>query len=86
VVVMLRTPGAMPRARRVLGVVAGMLATSLGFPIAAVTLTLVALSAFWPFVFIAVVLEAIVLFAGFAAMYWLCAQALAARREGSWHP
>jgi hypothetical protein len=76
----------LPLPRLLRGAAAGLLAAALGIPLSVLTGMLLAFAAFGPMVFIALVMEAILLFAGLGAMYALCGAALGALEEPSWTP
>jgi hypothetical protein len=72
-----------PIERRILGAVTGVVATSVGFPLSVLSGILLALGAFWPLMFFSLVLEAIILAIGFAAMFGLYREAFRTLRA---HP
>jgi hypothetical protein len=70
-----RARGDVSMERRIRGAATGIVAALLGFPLSVVSGVLLALGAFGPLIFFSVVLEAIVLAAGFAAMFGLYREA-----------
>jgi hypothetical protein len=73
-----------PIYRLVLGTAAGLVATAVGVPLAIVAGTLFAFAAFWPLTVIALVLEILLLFSGFALMYACCGTALRVLANEPW--